>query len=289
MDKQPEAARESASLPEIGPAAARFPAKNMYIDTHCHLASERFAGDMDEVIRRSLAAGVRPLATAADLASSRLSLELAERFPEVLATVGAHPNDVAHFGEEEWRELESLARSPRVAAIGETGLDYYWHDTPPETQKIWFERHIDLAMRLDKPVVVHARDSVPDVLALLAPHLASGLKAIWHCFVAKKKELGPALDFAIRHRLFLGLGGLVTFEDQKPLRAIAPAIPDELLLLETDAPYLAPRPRKSDRNEPTGVIRTAEVLAELRQTTPEEVAAITTRNALELLPGFGNS
>lgn len=263
--------------------------ESIYIDTHCHLASKRFADDRDEVIRRSAALGVRSLATAVDVASSRLGLELAERFPEVLATVGTHPNDLAHFGEAEWRETERLAASPRVAAIGETGLDFYWRDTPPETQRYWFDRHMELALRLNKPVVVHARDSVPEVLEMLGPRLESGLKAIWHCFVARKKEIGPALDFAARHGLLLGLGGLVTFEDQKPLRMVAPAIPDELLLLETDAPYLAPRPRKSDRNEPTGVIRTAEVLAELRRTTPEAVAAITTRNARRVLPGFADS
>lgn len=253
-----------------------------YIDTHCHLTSERFAEDAGEVVTRALAAGVLPLATAADLPSSRLGLELAERFPGMPVSVGIHPNDLNGLGEAEWREMLRLAESSHVAAIGETGLDYYWHDVPPDEQKRWFARHIELAMESGKPLVVHARDSVPDVLEMLRPRLDAGLKAVWHCFVAKKKEIGPALDFAARHGLLLGLGGLVTFEDQKPLRSVIPLIPDELLLLETDAPYLSPRPKKSDRNEPTGVIRTAEVLAELRQTTPEAIARLTTRNAERL-------
>lgn len=256
-----------------------------YVDTHCHLASDRFAADVDEVVRASLAAGVRILAVAADLASSRLSLELAERHPGVLASVGVHPTELNGVGDEEWEEITRLARSPKVAAVGETGLDYYWKNVPRETQTIWFARHINLALELGKPLSVHARDSVADVLDTLRPALARGLKAVWHCFVAGKKDIGPAVEFAAEHGLYLAVGGLVTFEDQKPLRKIVPGIPERLLLLETDAPYLSPRPKKSDRNLPTGVVRVAEVLAELRGTTPEAVAEATTRNA-ERLFGF---
>ena len=257
----------------------------VYIDTHCHLASDRFAADADEVTERAVAAGVGMLAVAADLDSSYKSLAIAERHPGILASAGVHPNDASDLDEERWAEIVTLARSPRVAAIGETGLDYYWKDTPKETQKIWFQKHIELSMATGKPLVVHARDSVPDTLAVLGPYLDQGLKAVWHCFVAGKKEIGPALEFAVAKRLSLAIGGLVTFEDQKPLRNHVALIPDDLLLLETDAPYLSPRPKKTDRNEPTGVIRVAEVLAELRGTTPERVAEITTRNA-ERLFGF---
>lgn len=256
-----------------------------YVDTHCHLASERFRDDADQVASTSLAQGVAILTVAGDLASSRESVAIAQRHTGVLASVGVHPNDAGDVDEQDWREIENLARSPKVAAIGETGLDYYWRDTPRETQKKWFERHIELSLATGKPLSVHARDSVPDVLNMLKPHFTAGLKAIWHCFVASKKDIGPALDFAIENRLFLAVGGLVTFEDQKPLRDHAQRIPDDLLLLETDAPYLSPRPKKANRNEPIGVIRVAEVLAELRETTPENIAALTTRNAVNLL-GF---
>jgi TatD DNase family protein len=140
-----------------------------------------------------------------------------------------------------------------------------------------------LSLATGKPLSVHARDSVPDVLAMLEPHLKDGLKAIWHCFVAGKKDIGPALDFAIANRLCLAVGGLVTFEDQKPLREHVARIPDELLLLETDAPYLVPRPRTTDRNTPAGVIRVAEVLAGLRGVDAERIRAVTTANADALL------
>lgn len=225
------------------------------------------------------------LAVGADLASSRTSLELAARHEGVLAGVGVHPCDVDGLDDARWSELEELAAHPKAAAIGETGLDYYWKNVPRDAQKHWFERHIALAAKLGKPLSVHARDSVRDVLDTLEPHLRKGLKAIWHCFTASKKEIGSALDFAIENRLYLAIGGLATFEDQKTLREFAKLIPDDLLLLETDAPFLIPRPRTTDRNDPRGVIRVAEVLAELRGTTREGIARTTTRNACGLL-GF---
>lgn len=254
-----------------------------YVDTHCHLSSGHFDADRDAVIEHCRKAGVRMVAVGADLPSSRISLEMAKKRPDLIrAAVGIHPNDVAGLGDSDWAALEELAKSQFTAALGETGLDYHWKRVDPDEQKAAFRRHLNLAESLRKPVVVHARDSVTDVLAMLEPFLANGGKAVWHCFVAGKKEIGPALDFAAKHRLFLGIGGLVTFEDQKPLRSIAPQIPDELLLLETDAPYLSPRPKKSDRNTPDGVIRVAEELAVLRRVSPVDVARLTTRNACRL-------
>ncbi len=254
-----------------------------YVDTHCHLDSRKFDQDSVEVARRALAAKVKMLTVAAGVESSYKAELFAEECIGVRAAVGVHPTDSKDLDELGWSEIGVLARNPRVLAIGETGLDYYWKDSPPDVQKEWFRRHIELALELGKPLSVHARDSVGDVLALLEPHFAEGLKVIWHCFVAGKKEIGPALDFAVKHGVYLGIGGLVTFEDQKPLREYAAKIPNHLLLLETDAPYLSPRPKKSDRNEPTGVIRVAEVLAELRGTTPDAIRDATTANAFRVL------
>lgn len=254
-----------------------------YFDTHCHLDARQFEKDSVEVARQSIARGVRMLTVAANVASSYRSILLAEECPGVSAAVGVHPNEAAGLDDVSWTEIEILARNPRVAAIGETGLDYYWKDVPPETQKIWFAKHIDLALELGKPLSVHARNSVSDILAMLEPRFSEGLRAIWHCFVAGKKEIGPALDFAADKGMYLAVGGLVTYEDQKPLREAVRRIPDGLLLLETDAPYLVPRPKTRERNEPDGVIRVAEVLAELRGADPGEIRDITTRNAENLL------
>lgn len=254
-----------------------------YVDTHCHLTAKRFEQDAVEVIRRSLAGGVRMVAVSTDVADSYVSLLLAEECPGVRAGVGVHPTMAGGLDEVGWSEIEYLARKERVVLIGETGLDYYWKDCPPDVQKKWFAKHIELALALGKPLSVHARESVGDALAMLEPHFAEGLRAIWHCFTAGRKEIRGALDFAVRHGVFLGIGGLVTFEDQKPLRECVADIPDELLVLETDAPYLAPRPKKADRNEPAGVIRVAEVLGELRGVDAETVRGVTTRNCDALL------
>ncbi|MDR0362145.1 MAG: TatD family hydrolase [Planctomycetota bacterium] len=253
-----------------------------YVDTHCHLASNRFDADRDQVARECIASGVRMIEAAGTVENSRIAVRLARRYPEIRASAGVHPTDTAALGEADWEEIVGLADDESVAAIGETGLDYHWKDSPPEVQKTWFLRHIELAKAVDKPVVVHARDSVPDVLSMLEPHFKEGLKAVWHCFAAPKRDLDDALEFAVRNALFLGIGGLATFEDQKALRSRLARIPDRLLLLETDSPYLIPRPRESDRNDPRGVIRVAEALAELRGATREEIARITTENAIRL-------
>lgn len=256
---------------------------NGYVDTHCHLDAKQFDPDAVEVAMRSMAAGVRMLAVAASVASSYRCLLLAEECPGVRAAVGVHPNETNSMDDVSWTEIEYLAQNPRVLAIGETGLDYYWKDVPPEVQKKWFAKHIELALELDKPLVIHARNSVQDVLDTLEPHFANGLRAVWHCFVAGKKEIEGALAYAVDKGMYLAIGGLVTYEDQKPLRNIVADIPDELLLLETDAPYLPPRPKTMDRNEPVGVIRVAEVLAELRGVDAETIRAVTTANAEKLL------
>ncbi len=265
----------------------------LYVDTHCHLVSHKYGGEEEAVAQRSFAMGVRMLAVGADMAGSRASVALAERCPGVRAGVGVHPTEALELESKPglWRELEELAARDSVVAVGETGLDYYWKDCPVDIQKKWFAEHMLLARALDKPVSVHARDSVRDCLEMMRPHLEEGLKAVWHCFVAGRKEIDWALDFCMEHGVFLGIGGLVTFEDQKPLRARVERIPAELLLLETDAPYLIPRPRAKDatRNEPFGVIRVAEALADLRAVPPEEIAAATTENARRLFANGGDT
>ena len=260
-----------------------------FFDTHCHLASERYAGDLPDVIRSCREAGVTALAVGVDVESSRRNLELAAGHDCVLAAVGVHPTGVLELDREGWREISRLAGSPLAVAVGETGLDYYRKEAPPARQADWFDRHIELALAVGKPLLVHARDSIPDVVHRLTPHFASGLKALWHCFSAGKREIAAALEFAKAHGVGLALGGMVTFEDQKTLRRYVPIIPDELLFLETDAPYLSPRPKLSDRNEPARIVRTAEAVAELRGCSLEEIARLTSRNARRLfgLPEAG--
>ncbi len=255
----------------------------LYFDTHCHLTSEHFKDDMEQVIADCLKAQVGMLAVAGSPADCQRCLDMAQKHDGIWAAVGTHPCSIGELDDAAWAEIERLAQSPHVRAVGETGLDYYWKDTDPEMQKHWFRKHCSLALETGKPVSIHARDSVEDVLALIKPFLDDGLKAIWHCFTAGKRLIGSSLDFAVKNGLYLAVGGLVTFEDQVPLRKHAALIPDHLLLLETDSPYLVPRPKASRRNTPAGVIRVAEELAALRGSTPEAIAALTTENARRLL------
>lgn len=259
----------------------------LYFDTHCHLTSERFNDDLERVIADCREARVGMLTVAGSPDDCRRCVDLAQRHDGLWAAVGVHPCHIDQLDDHAWAGIERLARSPRVLAVGETGLDYYWRDTDPGMQKHWFLKHCALALETGKPVSIHARDSVPDMLDLVKPFLDDGLKAIWHCFTAGKRLIAQSLDFAVKNGLHLAVGGLVTFEDQKPLRQHAALIPDHLLLLETDSPYLAPRPKTSHRNTPAGVIRVAEELAVLRRSTPEAVAALTTENAARLLGSGG--
>ncbi|MDR2391840.1 MAG: TatD family hydrolase [Planctomycetota bacterium] len=256
------------------------------IDTHCHLAAEQFDADREEVAARSLAAGVGIVAAATDLPSSRLNLELAAGHRGIASAVGVHPTETAGLDDAAWKEVSRLAASPLVSAIGETGLDYYWKNVSPAVQAKWFDRHIELALSVGKPLLVHARDSVLDVMERLKPALASGLAAVWHCFSASRRDLRPAFDFAVAEGVWMAVGGMATFADRKSLRAAIPLIPDRLLLLETDAPYLPPHPKLTDRNEPVRLIRVAEAVAELRGQELSRLAEITVGNAKRLFPAL---
>lgn len=261
-----------------------------YIDTHAHLTRKEFDSDLAAAVKRAEEQQVETLTVATCLATSRACLDVAERFSSVYAAVGIHPTDVREAGEGDMAEIADLCKHEKVVAIGETGLDYYWDFSTPEEQKPYLEQHIELARTTGLPLLLHARQSEEDLLDALEPFMAAGGKAVWHCFVSSKKQIQARMERAVEMGLYLGLGGMITFEDQKPLRRIVPKIPDRHLLLETDCPFLAPRPRdeRGKRNEPARVVRIAEELAALRGITLEDAARITTRNAREFL-GLGKS
>lgn len=257
---------------------------NPYFDTHCHLQSPHFDPDRDAVLTRAADAGVDLLTIGTTVGNSRLCVELADAHPHVFAAIGIHPNDTHHAAPDAIDHLRALAKtSDHVRAIGETGLDYFHEHAPRSIQAVWFGRHLELATELGLPVILHARESAGDMLDQVEPFLRNGGRAVWHCFVAGKKQLPRLLDRALDLGLYLGISGLVTFEDQKPLRAILPRIPDAHLLLDTDAPYLIPRPKTLSRNEPSSAVRICEELARLRDVSPADMARITTRNARTLL------
>lgn len=268
-------------------------------DTHCHLDFPDFDPDREEVIARARAAGIGMLTVGTSLASSHRAIEIAERHEGIYASVGIHPNDTGRASEQDLEALRDLAeRHDVVIAVGETGLDFSRDDAPPSTQEHFFRLHLELATSLGLPVLLHARKSAPQVLHTIESFIAAGGKAIWHCFTANKKVLRQYLEHALELGLYFGISGMVTFEDQGPLREIIPRIPDRYLLLDTDAPFLRPRdirekpfdrvPSSQEseykgssarRNEPTACLRIAEELASLRQVSVRDILRITLRNA----------
>jgi TatD DNase family protein len=254
----------------------------LLIDTHAHLSADAFANDLDAVLERAAAAGVGQIVCVGyDLATSAGAIALAERYPHISPTVGLHPNSVAE-APADWRErLSALARHPRVVAVGETGLDYYRNWTPPEQQLAALRWHLELADELGLPVVIHNRDASVDVQAELErwadQRTAETPPGVLHSFTGDEAMMRACVDagFAI------SFSGMVTFSNRSTdyLRDIARVVPTDALMVETDAPYLAPTPYRGQRNEPAYVRATAERVAVARDTSPEEIERITTANA----------
>ena len=253
----------------------------MLIDTHCHLDFERFDEDRDSAIARALAADVqRLIVPALDLANCPVVLALAETYPSVFAAVGVHPNSTAAW-QPDWSDrVRAFAAHKRVVAIGEIGLDYYWDDSPPAVQQQAFAAQLALAAELDLPVIVHNREASEDVLRLLADSALNGraLPGVLHSFSASWEMAQAALDMGF----YLGFTGPITFKKADELRAIAAAAPLDRLLIETDAPFLAPHPYRGKRNEPAYVALVAESLAAVRNLSVAELSQITSANAIRL-------
>ncbi|MFM9058956.1 MAG: TatD family hydrolase [Planctomycetaceae bacterium] len=249
-------------------------------DSHCHLDPMRFGADLPDVLARARAAGVTGLAVIGTRAAdSEAAADLAAREPGLVAAAGLHPNDVAEVGPDEWDRIETLVASGRVAAVGETGLDWYRTTAPPDLQREFFDRHLRLAQRHGLPVVIHTRESTRDVLDMLRAAAVRGpLAAVLHSVTGTAAEAAEALDLGCH----LGFAGMVTFRSSAALREVAKTVPLERLLVETDSPFLSPEPLRGRRNEPANVVHTARCLA-LARGEPleplEALAAATTANA----------
>lgn len=259
----------------------------MLVDTHCHLDFHQFDADRDDVVRRAAEAGVAVIVNpATDLASSRRAIALAERYPGVYAQVGVHPNDSADFDAATLEELRRLAAHPKVVAIGEIGLDYYWERVPHGQQHAAFEAQLELAAELDLPVVIHCRDAHADLRDVLRKWVPGAQKrrgsdAMLGVLHAYSGDLALAEE-AFSWNMVLSLGGPVTFRNAKGLHGLVAALPLQRLMLETDAPYLAPHPYRGQRNEPAYLVLIAESMAALQRVSPAEVAKQTTALALRV-------
>jgi len=255
-----------------------------FIDSHAHLDSAEFDVDRAAVLARARAAGVGAIVLVAaprDLAEASRPLELAETDPDLYATVGVHPHDAARIEESWWPALERLARRPKVVAIGETGLDYYYDHSPREAQRAAFARQIELARALGKPVVCHVRDAHDDAHQMLD---AAGIGrpgqpgGVIHCFTG---DAGQAAAYAALG-LYISFSGIATFKTAAPIREAIRVVPADRLLIETDCPFLAPIPLRGRRNEPAFLVHTAGVVAREAGLSVDALAGLTSANARTL-------
>ena len=247
------------------------------IDTHCHLEMSAFDSDRNDVIKRARAAGLEALlAIGSDFDGNKGAVALAEEYDDIFAAVGMHPHDAKDFTPAFFNQIKMWAANRKVVAVGEIGLDYHYDHSPREMQRTVFKQQLDFAREAGLPVVIHSREAKEDTLSILKD---SGIKqGVMHCFSGEQDMAERALAMG----LYISFAGPVTFKNASGLREIAKIIPDEYLLVETDAPYLAPVPVRGKRNEPAFVVHTARFLAELRDVSLEDIDRITTINAKRL-------
>lgn len=236
-------------------------------DSHCHLADPKLRDDADMLVTRAREAGVSTIISVGAISSletDRCAVEIAERHDGIYAAIGVHPHDAKDCDADRLAQLRDLAHSSKVVAIGESGLDFHYMHSPPEAQKTALRRHLELAAELDKPIVIHCRDAEAEVLAIVSEIGMPPRSGVIHCFTgdsAAARRL-VALGFHI------SFSGILTFRNAAQIREAAKIVPVERLMVETDAPYLAPEPYRGKRNEPAYVVRTLEKLAQLREMPP---------------------
>ena len=252
----------------------------MLIDSHCHLDFPDFTDELDAVVARARAAGIERLVTISTRVRRQAALlAIAERFPEVYCSVGTHPHYAHEEADISAAELVACSRAEKVVAIGEAGLDYHYDNSPREAQKSGFRTHIAAARETGLPLVIHSRDADADTARILEHEMGKGaFAAVLHCFTGGRELMRRAV--ALGH--FISFTGILTFKNSEELRAIAAELPADRILVETDAPYLAPGKYRGKRNEPAFVVETAKVLANVRGVSFDTLAKESTANFYRL-------
>ena len=250
------------------------------IDSHCHLDFPDFAEELDAVVARARAAGVERMVTISTrVAHGETYRALAERFDEVYFSIGTHPHQAAEEAETDAAAIRRFAAHPKCVAIGEAGLDYHYDYAPRAVAERVFRAQIGLARELELPLVIHAREADEDVARILREEMAAGpFSALLHCFTSSRALAETGLELG----LYISFSGVLTFKNSSDLRAIARDAPLDRVLVETDAPFLAPVPRRGKRNEPAFVVETAKVLAEAKGLSFDQIARATRANTLTI-------
>jgi TatD DNase family protein len=251
------------------------------LDAHCHLADPRLYPDLDGALARAADAGVGTIVAVGaidTIETDRLTVEIAERHPRVFAAVGVHPHNAVDCDEPRITALAALARSPKVVAIGETGLDFHYMHSPADAQERALRRHLELARALDRPVMIHCRDAERHLCEIVRETGLPPAGGMIHCFTG---DADAAREF-VELGFYVSFSGILTFRKADALRAAARLVPEDRLLIETDAPYLAPEPYRGRSNEPAYVRRTFEAMVALRGADASALAARICDNAARL-------
>lgn len=252
---------------------------NMIFETHAHYNDEAFEEDREQIFAQFPERKIgRAVNIASDLESIDACLQLAQKYPFMYCALGIHPSDCAPLTDEILAQISEKLKNPRVVAVGEIGLDYYW-DTPDRSiQKHWFEQQLEMAREADLPVVIHSREAAQDTMQIMRAHRVQEVGGVVHCY---SYSLDLAREY-VKMGFFIGIGGVVTFKNARKLKEVAAGIPLENIVLETDCPYLAPVPYRGKKNSSLYLPYVAEAIAQLRGIDTEEVIARTWENAERL-------
>ncbi|MCI6887843.1 MAG: TatD family hydrolase [Lachnospiraceae bacterium] len=248
----------------------------MIFDTHAHYDDEAFNEDRDELLRSLPEHGIEAVVNVgASIQTTKNTLELMKCYPFVYGAVGVHPNETAELNEHLMDWLKHVAGEEKVVAIGEIGLDYYWNEPEPEVQKHWFVRQLNLAREVGLPIIVHSRDAAKDTLDIIRAEKAGELGGVIHCFSYSVEMAREYLNMGF----FLGIGGVLTFNNARKLKEVVDYMPMEQLVLETDCPYLSPVPNRGKRNSSLNLPYVVKAVSEIKGIPEEEVIAVTRENA----------
>lgn len=251
----------------------------MIFDTHAHYDDEAFNEDREELLSGMREQGIEKIVNiGAGFESNEITLELARKYDFIKAAFGIHPEFADKLNEENFKRIEELCRLDECVAVGEIGLDYYWPEPDPALQKPWFERQMDLAKRIGKPIVVHSRDAAQDTYEMMKSAGARDIGGVIHCFSYSKEMAKQFIDM----NFFIGIGGVLTFKNSRKLKEVVEYIPLEHMVLETDCPYLAPVPFRGKRNSSLLLPHVVDAISEIKGISRQEVEQVTWDNAHKL-------